>query len=70
MIRRTHIYELWGVWLVDSVVLPMGVQTPSAPSGLPLTPPLVSEHTVGWLAACIHICIGQAMSDSFRGQSY
>jgi hypothetical protein len=25
-------WELWGVWLVDSVVLPMVWQTPSAPS--------------------------------------
>ena len=35
-------WELWGVWLVDIVVLPMGLQTPSAPSVLPLTPPLGS----------------------------
>ena len=25
-------WELWGIWLVDIVVLPEGVQTPSAPS--------------------------------------
>jgi len=24
-------WELWGVWLVDVVVVPMGLQTPSAP---------------------------------------
>ena len=24
-------WELWGVWLVDIVVLPMGLKTPSAP---------------------------------------
>jgi hypothetical protein len=33
-------WELWGVWLVDIIVLPMGLQTPSAPSVLSLTPPL------------------------------
>ena len=30
-------WELWYLWLVD-IVLPMGLQTPSAPSVLPLTP--------------------------------
>ena len=34
------LWELWGVWLVDFVVLPMGLETPSAPSVLSLTPPL------------------------------
>jgi len=34
------LWELWGVWLVDIVVLPMGLQTPSAPSVLPLALPL------------------------------
>jgi hypothetical protein len=29
-----------GVWLVDIVVLPMGLQTPSTSSVLSLTPPL------------------------------
>ena len=29
-----------GVWLVDIVVLPVGLQTPSAPSFLSLSPPL------------------------------
>jgi hypothetical protein len=32
-------WELWGVWLVDTVVLPMGLQTLSAPSVLSLIPP-------------------------------
>jgi hypothetical protein len=30
----------WGVWLVDSVVLPIGLRTPSVLSVLPITPPL------------------------------
>ena len=34
-------WGLGGIWLVDIVVLPMGLQTLSAPSVLPLTPPLV-----------------------------
>jgi hypothetical protein len=32
----------WELWLVDAVVLPMGLQTPSAPSDLSLTSPLAS----------------------------
>ena len=37
-------WELWGIWLVDIIVLPVGFKTPSAPSLLPLTPPL-GPHT-------------------------
>ena len=33
-------WELWGYWLVDIAVPPMGLQIPSAPSVLSLTPPL------------------------------
>jgi len=40
-----------GVWLVDIVVLPMVVQTFSAPSVLPITPPLGSQCSLLWLAA-------------------
>jgi hypothetical protein len=32
--------EFWGVWLFHIFVLPMGLQTPSAPLALSLTPPL------------------------------
>ena len=35
-------WELRGIWLVDILVLPMGLQTLSAPSVLPLTPLLGS----------------------------
>jgi hypothetical protein len=56
------------VWLVDNVVLPMGLQSPSAPSVLSLTPPLGSLCSVRWLAASIHIYIGQELADPFRGQ--
>ena len=33
------LWKLWGLWLVDIIVLPMGLQTPSVPSVLSLTPP-------------------------------
>ena len=32
------VWELWGLWLVDIVVLPVSLQTPSAPSVLSPTP--------------------------------
>ena len=59
-----------GVWLIDIVVLPMGLQTPSVPSVLPLTPPLESLCSVQWLIASIHICIGQALADPLRRHPY
>ena len=57
-------WELWWVWLVDIVVLPTGLQTPSAPSVLSLTPPL------GSLAVSICLCICQALAESLRRQLY
>ena len=54
---------LAGIWLVDIVVLPMELQTPSAPSVFPLTHPLMTLSSVPWLAASIRICIGQAPGD-------
>jgi hypothetical protein len=48
-------WELWGVWLVDIVVLPIGLQTPSAPSVFSLNPPLGTPCSVQWLAALIFI---------------
>jgi hypothetical protein len=54
-----HVYSLvgglvpgssGGVWLVDTVVLPMGLQTPSAPSVLSLAPPLRTLCSIQWLA--------------------
>jgi hypothetical protein len=49
------IWELWGFWLVDIVVLPMGLETPSAPSVLSLTHPLGSLYSVQWLAVNIRV---------------
>jgi len=51
--------SLWalegGIWLVDIVVLPMGLQTPSASSVLSLTLPLGSQCSVQWLAVVVKI---------------
>jgi hypothetical protein len=54
----------WSVSLVDIVVLPMGLQNPSAPSVLALTSLLQSLCSLQpWcLAASVHICIGQALA--------
>ena len=62
--------ELWGVWLIDIVVLPIGLQTPSAPSVLPLTSLIGSPWSVQWLAASTHICIGQSLAEPLRQQLY
>jgi hypothetical protein len=60
-----HVYSGWwfspweisGVWWVHIFVLPMGLQTPSLPWVLFLTPPLGSLCSVQWLAESIHLCI-------------
>ena len=57
-------------WLIDIIVLPVGLQTPSAPSVLPLTPPLESTGSVKWLAASIQICIGQDLAEPLKRQIY
>jgi hypothetical protein len=59
-----------GVWLVGIVVLPMGLQTPSAPSVLPLTPPVGSLCSVRRLAASIQICICQALVEPLGRELY
>jgi hypothetical protein len=62
-------WELWGVWLAD-IVLPMGLQTPSAPSVLSLTPPSGTLCSVQWLAASICLCICQTLAEPLRRQLY
>ena len=59
-----------GVWLVDIIVLPMGLQTPSAHSVLPLTPPLGGTCLVKWVAASIHFCTDQVLAEPLRRQLY
>jgi hypothetical protein len=49
-------FRLWELWLFDIIVLPVGLQTPSAPFSLSLGNP----KSVQWLAVSIHLCICQA----------
>jgi hypothetical protein len=58
------------VWLIDSVVLPMVLQLPSAPSALPLALPLGSPGSVQWLAVSICICLSHVLAELLRGQPY
>ena len=58
------------VWLVDTVVLSMRLQIPSAPSVLSLTPPLGSPCSIRWLAASIRICISKALAEPLRKHTY
>jgi hypothetical protein len=46
-------WEFWWYWLVH-IVLPMGLQTTSAPWVLSLAPPLGTLCSVQWLAVSIH----------------
>jgi hypothetical protein len=57
------------VSLVD-IVLPMGLQSPSAISDIPLTLQLRSLGSVGWLALSFCICISQVLEEPVRGQPY
>jgi hypothetical protein len=62
-------WELWGVWLVD-IVLSVGLQIPSAPSVLSLTPPLGTPCSVQWLAVSIYLCTCQDLAEPLRRQLY
>jgi hypothetical protein len=62
-------WELSGVWLVI-IVLPMGLQTPSAPSVLYLISPSETLCSVQWLAASICLCICQALAEPLRRPLY
>ena len=59
-----------GVWFGDIVVLPMEMQTPSAPSILPLTLSLGSPSSVPRLAASICIWICKALAEPLRKHPY
>jgi hypothetical protein len=63
-------WKLLGVWLVDIVVLPMGLQTLSATSVLSLAPPLGTLCSVQWLNESIHLCICQVLAEPLRRQLY
>jgi hypothetical protein len=60
-------FSTWEFWLVDIIVLPIGLQMPSDPSVLS---PLGTPWTVRWLAVNIHHCIPQALEELLRGQLY
>jgi len=59
-----------GVWVLDTLVLPMVLQTPSAPSVLSLTPPLGTLCSVWWLAANILFCISKVLEEPLRRHLY
>jgi hypothetical protein len=59
-----------GDWLVDIVVLPVGLQSPSTPSVLLLNPLLGPPYSVQWLTANICLCICKALAGPFRRQPY
>ena len=63
-------WDLWGIWLVDIVVLPMGLQTPSAPSVCSLIPPLGTPCSVQWLADSICLCICETPDEPLSRQPY
>jgi hypothetical protein len=50
-------FRPWELWLIDIVVLPMRLQTPSAPSVLSLTSPLGTPRSAQWLAMSICFCM-------------
>jgi hypothetical protein len=57
------------VRLVDIVVLPMGLQPPSAPLVLPLQ---FSTRSPGFspMIGCIFICVSQVLAEPLRGKLY
>jgi hypothetical protein len=65
--------EVWGVWLTDIIVLPMGLQTPSVPSVLSPSPPLgtplgtlAQSNAWLWASASLFVRLWQ----NFLGDSY
>ena len=61
-------WEIWGVWFVDIIVLPMGLVTPSVSSFLSLTPLLGTVLSVLWLTVSIHLSICHALAEPIRRQ--
>ena len=61
-------WELWGFWLGDIVLLPMGLQTPSVPSCLSLTPSLGNQCSIQGLSMSTHVCVFQALEEFLRRQ--
>jgi hypothetical protein len=61
-------WELWGYWLVHIVVPPTGLQIPSAPCVLSLTPALRTLCSNGWLWASTSVFV--RLWQSLSGDSY
>ena len=59
-----------GAWLLDVIVLPMGLQTPSVLAVLTLTHSLGSWCSIQWLTMSIYLCICKALAGWLRRQSY
>ena len=59
-----------GIWLVDIVVLPMKLQTLSAPTALVLTSVLGFPHSLKCFTVYIYICIGPTLAEPLRGELY
>ena len=57
-----------GPGLVDTVILPMGLQSSSAPLVIPLTLPYWSLASIQWLAVSVCICLSQLIVKPLRGQ--
>jgi hypothetical protein len=62
-----NLWELWGVWLVDIVVLPMVLQTYSSSSVLSLTLLGTLWSVQGWCAS-IPLCICKALANFYSFQ--
>jgi hypothetical protein len=57
-------------WLVHIIVLPMGLQNPSAPCVSSLVPLLGTLCSVQWMAVSTHFCICQALAELLRRELY
>jgi len=71
-VYNIYTFKIWGsweLWLVSIIVL-RGLQTPSAPSILSLTPPMGTLFSVQWLAVSICCCICHALAEPLRRQLY
>jgi hypothetical protein len=71
--HRPSILLHWSIKLSQDQGPPLPLvsdKAPSAPSVLPLTPPLGSLCSVWWLAASICICIGQDLAEPLRRKLY